>query len=69
MDRIRRLSQLLLEKYPNSFTADFERNKEVLEQVAVITSKNLRNQIAGYITKVMRQREAGKEIIEEAKTE
>lgn len=40
---------LLLEKYPDRFTEDFETNKKVLEEVAIITSKQLKNEVAGYI--------------------
>ena len=54
LDRIRRLSLLVLEKHGNLFTTDFEKNKEILSQVAVIRSKELRNEIAGYITRLMK---------------
>lgn len=54
MDRVKRLSLLMLEKHGNLFTTDFEKNKEILSQVAVIRSKELRNEIAGYITRHMK---------------
>lgn len=50
MDRIKRISNELLEKYPDKFSADFDENKEVIKQIAVVRSKLLRNKIAGYIT-------------------
>ncbi|MEM2883161.1 MAG: hypothetical protein QXY08_01095, partial [Nitrososphaerales archaeon] len=50
----RRLSMMLLEKHSSLFTTDFEKNKEVLSQIAVIRSKELRNEIAGYITRIMK---------------
>jgi len=41
----------LLQKYPEAFGSDFEQNKKVLEEMALIPSKQLRNRIAGYIAK------------------
>lgn len=51
MDRTRRLSEEIMEKHPDSFGADFESNKKALEELALIPSKQLRNRIAGYISK------------------
>jgi small subunit ribosomal protein S17e len=51
MNRVARLGNLLLERFGDRFTTDFERNKRVLAEVAVIRSKQLRNELAGYITK------------------
>ena len=50
MDRIRRISTELLEKYPDRFSVDFEENKKIIKEIAVVRSKTLRNKIAGYIT-------------------
>jgi len=55
MDRIRRYSLMLLERYPSLFTEDFETNKELLKKVAKITSKELRNEIAGYLTRMVKK--------------
>ncbi len=52
MDRVRRISEELLTKYHDTFGTDFQKNKEQLEQVAVIRSKMLKNRIAGHITKI-----------------
>ena len=52
MDRVRRISEELLTKYHDTFGTDFQKNKEQVEQVAVIRSKMLKNRIAGYITKI-----------------
>ena len=51
MDRTRRLSEELLQRHPDAFGKDFEANKKVLEELAIIPSKQLRNRIAGYIAK------------------
>jgi len=58
LDRVKKLSILLLERYRGSFTEDFEGNKVVLERVAKIRSKSLRNRMAGYITNIMRKEKA-----------
>jgi small subunit ribosomal protein S17e len=58
MNRIKRISTELLEKYPNKFGLEFDANKKVLNEVAVVTSKVLRNEIAGYITSHLRKQAA-----------
>ena len=60
MDRVKRLSTELLEKYPDRFTIDFEENKKTILSLAIIRSKVLRNKMAGYITSKLR-READQE--------
>jgi small subunit ribosomal protein S17e len=60
MDRVKRLSSELLEKYPDKFTIDFEENKKTILSLAIIRSKVLRNKMAGYITSKLR-READQE--------
>ncbi len=52
MDKVRRVSELLVQKYPDLFTEDFAKNKEALGGVVVVSTKFLRNQIAGYITRL-----------------
>ena len=52
MDRVRRISEELLEKFPGVFGSNYEANKEQLNKVAMVHSKMLRNKIAGYITKI-----------------
>ncbi len=47
---IKRTGMELLEKFGDKFTTDFETNKKVVEEVALISTKRLRNRIAGYIT-------------------
>ena len=47
---------MILEKHPDLFTTDFEKNKELLTEVAIIRTKALRNEIAGYITAAMHVR-------------
>ncbi len=54
---IKRISRELLEKYPDLFTKDFQKNKEILKTLLRAQSKKLRNQIAGYITHLVKIRE------------
>ncbi|RNJ76767.1 MAG: hypothetical protein EB829_03645 [Nitrosopumilus sp. H8] len=61
MDRIKSLSLKVLEEHKSKFGKDFADNKKALNQVAIIRSKGLKNEIAGYITKSVRR-----EMIEEA---
>ena len=56
MDRIRRIAEAILEKYPDLFTDEFEKNKQLLVTVATIRSKTLRNETVGYITSAIRER-------------
>ena len=62
MDRIKRISNELLEKYPDRFSTDFDENKEAIKQIAVVRSKLLRNKIAGYITSYLHRQAAEKEM-------
>ena len=47
---VKRVARELLEKYPDLFTQDFQHNKLVVSKLAIVPSKKLRNQVAGYIT-------------------
>lgn len=58
MNRIKRISTELLEKYPDKFGLDFNANKHVISEVAIIRSKVLRNELAGYITAHLRKQVA-----------
>ncbi|MGQ9469991.1 MAG: 30S ribosomal protein S17e [Nitrososphaerales archaeon] len=66
MDRVKRISIQILDKYRNLFTSDFDKNKAVLSQVAMIRSKQLRNEVAGYITDFLKKSETPEEELEEA---
>lgn len=51
MDRVKKMANELLERYPDKFTSDFNENKETIKNFAIVRSKELRNKISGYITK------------------
>ena len=49
MNRVKRLSTELLNRYPDKFNVNFQQNKKTIDEIATVRSKELRNQIAGYI--------------------
>ena len=55
MDRIKRLSYEVLETHKSKFGEDFADNKKILDQISVIRSKGLKNEVAGYITKFIKK--------------
>ncbi|MCD6547773.1 MAG: 30S ribosomal protein S17e [Nanoarchaeota archaeon] len=55
---IKRKSREILEKYKDKFTKDFEHNKKVLDEIAEIPSKQLRNKIAGCIVHLIKSMES-----------
>jgi len=55
LDRTRRLSEMILERHPEAFSSDYEKNKVALNELALIPSKQLRNHIAGYIAKTLKE--------------
>ena len=50
----------LFKKYPEIWTKDFEKNKKLVSILLEKVSKKFRNQIAGYLVRLVRQKEAGK---------
>ena len=61
---IKRVSLELIEKYPKSFTSEFEPNKQFLKEIGFDVSKKLRNKVAGYVTTLIKI-DMAPEIIEE----
>ena len=49
LNRVKKLSTELLNRYPNKFNVDFQQNKKTIDEIAKVRSKELRNQIAGFI--------------------
>lgn len=48
---IKKTANLLLERYPDAFGTDFEHNKESVRELTNIESKDVRNRVAGYVTR------------------
>jgi small subunit ribosomal protein S17e len=49
LNRVKKHSTELLNRYPDKFNVDFQQNKKTIDELAKVRSKELRNQIAGYI--------------------
>jgi small subunit ribosomal protein S17e len=50
-DYVKKTGRILLERYPEAFTTDFDQNKESVTKLTNIESKGVRNRIAGYVTR------------------
>lgn len=57
-EMVKRISAELAEKYPRSFSQEFEQNKQFLKEIGLDVSKKLRNRIAGYIIRIMKMEQA-----------
>ena len=68
MDRIKRLSDVVLKDHKSDFGEDFADNKKALDLISIIRSKGLKNEIAGYITKFIKK-EIREEKIKQARIE
>jgi len=55
VDRIKRLSYEVLDGHKLKFGEDFADNKKALDLIAIVRSKGLKNEIAGYITKFIKK--------------
>ena len=56
---VKRASREVIEKYYYKLTEDFDFNKKILDTVAEVPSKRLRNKIAGFTTHLMRRIQRG----------
>lgn len=57
---IKGLAKTLIEKYPDKFSKNFEKNKEETDEIILLESKKTRNQVAGYLVHEIRKKEAPK---------
>ena len=53
---IKSFGNKLIEKYPDKFTKNFEKNKKALHELDITVSKKVRNLIAGYLVHIIRKR-------------
>ncbi|KAJ6172230.1 40S ribosomal protein S17 [Penicillium chermesinum] len=56
---VKRSAKVIIERYYPKLTLDFETNKRICDEVAIIASKRLRNKIAGYTTHLMKRIQRG----------
>jgi len=52
--QIKRYAKEALSKYEKDFNTDFEHNKQVLNKVSEVHSKKIRNTVAGYIARLVK---------------
>ena len=55
-EHVKRLARQLAEQFPDRFTTDFEKNKELVDALTDVSSTKFRNRVAGYIIQLMRGR-------------
>ena len=55
---VKRVALKLMQSYPEKFKKDFKENKTLVMEVSEIHSKKIRNIIAGYLTRLVRQEES-----------
>ena len=55
VDRIKRLSMDILENNVSVFGTNFDENKKILNEITIVRSKGLKNEIAGYITNFIKK--------------
>jgi small subunit ribosomal protein S17e len=53
---IKNFAKDLMKAFESSFSPDFEQNKLMVSEYTDIKNKNIRNRVAGYITRVFRQK-------------
>ena len=53
---VRRLAEKLIEKYPDMFTDNFEENKGLVSKVLDLSTKTIRNEVAGYIQRLRKRK-------------
>jgi len=54
---IKRVAIELVEKHADQFTADFDHNKKKVSELTDVTSMEMRNRIAGYVTTYRKRHE------------
>ena len=55
--QIKRIAIQLVELHRDKFKTNFTDNKKIVEEFAEIPSKKMRNVIAGYVTRLMLQKQ------------
>jgi small subunit ribosomal protein S17e len=55
VDRIKKLSMEILETNKEKFSTDFRENKKILDDISIVRSKGLKNELAGFITRFIKR--------------
>lgn len=56
---VKKAARVIIEKYYPRLTLDFQTNKRLADEIAIIPSKRLRNMIAGFVTHLMKRIQKG----------
>ncbi|PXF48689.1 40S ribosomal protein S17 [Gracilariopsis chorda] len=56
---VKKSARQVIEKYYSRLTLDFQTNKRICDEVAIIPSKRLRNKVAGFVTHLMTRIQKG----------
>lgn len=54
---VKRLAKELVETHKDQFTTDFDENKKLVMEFTTVSTKHLRNKIAGYVTRLISQQQ------------
>lgn len=52
----KRIAEKLVKEHAQEFTQEFDKNKELVEKYTTVSSQKMRNVIAGYIARLVKQR-------------
>jgi small subunit ribosomal protein S17e len=55
-DMVKRVTRKLMERSPERYSTDFEKNKKAVSEGAHLPSKKIRNTVAGYITRMVKMK-------------
>jgi len=71
VDRIKKLSNEILEENKAKFGTDFVENKKILNEISIVRSKGLKNQLAGFITRFIKReiREKEEKLLKEKESQ
>jgi len=53
---VKRVARKLIKEHGQEFTPEFDRNKALVEQYTNVSSRKMRNVIAGYAARLVKQR-------------
>ena len=56
---VKKSARQIVEKYYSRLTLDFQTNKRLCDEIAIIPSKRMRNKIAGFVTHLMKRIQRG----------
>jgi len=55
VDRIKKISMEIIKTNREKFGTDFRENKKILDDISIVRSKGLKNELAGFITRFIKR--------------